>query len=254
MSRLLVRDIPRQLRENLWWYVAVFAVLLILIGIVIYLHARTHIIVTELFEDPVEFGVLPLHVGMYTYLGATSMIVAASIMLFTTFSTINVMQNMRMLLGVLGSFLLWLGLDDVFMIHEWVGLRLAWLIQSDDVPYDRQWLETPVFAAYAFAWVGILLVFREQIVRTAWMLLAFAFGGLGLSVVLELQVFVPFVPTSSGNGQAVAMAVLEDMGKLAGGFFALAYAVQVSRRVVRNHFAIDAPVANSPAEAAPTQR
>ncbi len=226
-----------QVRNHARWYLAVFAVLALLLTVVFYLHYNTHIIVTELFEDPVEFGVLPLHVGMYSYLGGTAFIVAGSLLLFAALSALHVAHNMRTYVLIIGLLLLWFGLDDIFLIHEWVGLRLAWLIQSENVPQDRQWLEVYVFLAYALAWGAIIVYFRAQVLRTAWILLALSLASLGVSVVLDMSSYLPLVPSPASGMQTRAMFIAEDMAKLAGGFFLLAYAIHSARDAVRHAYA-----------------
>lgn len=229
----MLKGFPRQLRDHAGWYGAVLGVLAVMTAVMVHLHRNTHILVTELFEDPVEFGTLPLHVGIYTYLGGSTMIVAGSIMLFSAWSALDVVKDMRLFVGLLGFLLLWFGLDDVFMIHEYVGLRLAWLLEREDVVRDRQWLEAPVFAAYAIAWITLVVVFLRQVVRTAWILIVLTFACFGLSVVLDLYGFLDFLPNPTSHNSRLALTVGEDLAKLAGSFFGLAYAVQVSRQIVR---------------------
>ena len=124
------------------------------------------------------------------------------------------------------------------MIHEWVGLRFAWLINSDDAGYDRQWLESYVFVAYGLAWIIIVLVFQRQIRQTAWLIFAFTFMSFGVSVGFDLIEFIEFLPSPETQSQKVKVAIIEDLAKLGGSFFALAYAVHVSRDAVRNKFAV----------------
>lgn len=233
----ILRGLTAQIRTNFWWITVVMLVLLALTAIVVHLHLNTHIIVTELFVDPVEFGVQPQHVGMYSYASATTLVVAGSIMLFTGWAAVNIAGGVKGVLLVLGAMLLWLGLDDVFMIHEWVGLRLAWLIQSDNVPHDRQWLGSAVFGNYGIALGVILIYFRQQIFRTPWILLGLACTGLALSVLIDLNQFLPFVPSPTGGTQGIIWSVMEDMFKLAGGAFAMAYGVRLSRDVIQNRHA-----------------
>lgn len=235
-ARAMLKGLPRQLRDHLWWYVAVLVVLTVLGAIVLHLHVNTHIIIGELFVDPVDFGVMPFHIGTYTYISATVMVVGGSLMLFAAWSASNLARSMKLYLTVLGAFILWLGLDDVFMIHEWVGLRLAWFIGSENVPRDRQWLESFVFAAYALTWVGTMLVFVREVIRTAWILLALTFVSFGVSVILDLYTFLDFLPNPTTRGQAVFKETAEEMAKLAGGLFVLAYATHVSRNAVRGAF------------------
>lgn len=230
-------DLPRQFRTNVWWIVAVGIILLILTAIVVHLHLNTHIIVTELFEDPAEFGVLPQHVGMYSYASATTLVVAGAIMLFAFSSARDIVPDVKAILFVFGAMFLWLGLDDVFMIHEWVGLRLAWLIESENVPYDRQWLESVVFGSYGIALATILIVFRKTLLRTPWVLLILSCAGLVMSVMFDMNSFLPFVPSPSGGTEAIVWGVIEDMCKLAGGAFALAFGIRLSRDAVRNGYA-----------------
>lgn len=162
------------------------------------------------------------------------MIVAGSILIFGAWAVETIVRRMRVYAAVLGTFLAWLGLDDIFMIHEWFGLRLAWLLQSDDVPSDRQWLESYVFAGYGLTWLGILLVFRQAIARTPWLLLALTLVGFGTSVVFDLSDYIGIIPDPGSPGQATAYFVIEDMGKLMGSLFGLAYAICVCRDLVRD--------------------
>lgn len=231
--RSYLNDLPRQLRENALWILVVAFVLTVMTAIVVYLHNNTHIIVTELFEDPVEFGILPQHVGMFSFLGAMTMIVAGAFMVLSAWTVVSLARELKLFMSALGGFLLWLGIDDVFMIHEWVGLRLAWLMKSDDVPRDRQWLESVVFVAYGLAWIAIVVVFWKPILRTPWFLLALTLIGFSTSVVLDVYAFIDFLPNVTTQTRALAKAVIEDMGKVAGGFFALAYSVRLVRSILR---------------------
>lgn len=238
-ARAALGGLPAQLRNHVWWYLAVAVVLTILGLIVLHLHFNTHLFVDELFADPVELATLPLHVGIYTYISATALVVAGSLLLFAGFSAVSIAESMKTFLILLGAFILWLGLDDVFMIHEYVGLRLAWFIGSEDVPRDRQWLESFVFAAYAMIWVSMVVVFAKRILRTAWILLALTFLGFGISVVLDLWGFIDSLPNPSTPRQVLFISIAEDMAKLAGGLFVLAYAVHVARGAVRGVYALE---------------
>lgn len=231
--RWLANDLRKQMRLHWPWIAGVLVVLAVLLAIVVHLHKNTHIIVTELYTDPVEFGILPQHVGMYSYVGATVLVVAGSLMLLVA-ASVEVLSSMtRAFMSVLGGFILLLGIDDVFMIHEWVGLRLAWLIQSDNVPKDRQWLESLVFGGYFLVWIAIIVAFRREIKDSAWVLLALTFGGFGLSVGLDLYNVFDFLPKPKTPTQSIIKEVVEDTAKLAGAFFMLAYSLITSRAVIR---------------------
>lgn len=226
------RDLGSQVRRNWAGLVGVFAVVAVLVLWVMHLHFNTHIIVQELFVDPVEFGTLPLHVGIYSYIGATTLVVAGALMVFGSWVSGVASSALRKFLGLFGSFILWLGLDDVFMIHEYIGLRLAWLIGSDDVPQDRQWLESFVYGGYVVVWVGLVVIFRHVLLSTDWLFLVLMFGCFGLSVMLDLQGFLSFFPSPQTAGWVTVYDVSEDMAKLTGGFFALVYAAKTSRSAV----------------------
>lgn len=227
---------PRQLRNHFLWFAAA-TMLLVMVGLLnIYLQGNTPVEVTEMFEDPVAFAGLPLYIGVYTYLIGTMLILAGALLLFVAWSVSEIDPAIRVYIVALGALVLWLGLDDIFMIHEWVALRLAYLIESDDPGYDRQWLETPVFAAYALAWVGILVVFSRQILRTAWILLLAAFVAFGASVVIDLWEFIPLAPQPITRPQQVLVNVGEEMAKMAGALFILCYVLNLSRKVVQRGF------------------
>lgn len=236
-ARAALKGLPGQVREHLWWYGAVLVVILLTGFATIYLQQNTNVEVTEMFEDPVAFAGLPLYIGVFTYLSATALIVAGSLLIFAAWAARQLAGGMKIFVIVMGVLLLWLGLDDVFMIHEWVGLQLARWMESDEPGYDRQWLESYVFVAYAIAWVGVVIAFARQILRTPWILLVLTFTAFGISVILDISEFIPFLPDATTRKQRLVTEVAEDLAKLGGTGFALAYALHVARGAVQGLFA-----------------
>lgn len=235
------RSLPGQFRSNIRWLALVLGALSIVSGFLWYLHFNTHMQVTEVFADPVALAGLPIHFGTLEYLSASVMIVAGAILLFVGWAASELARSMRWFAVVLGLFILWLGLDDVYMIHEWIGLRLAILIGSEDIGLDRQWLESFVFGAYALAWIGISVVFARQILRTGWLLLGLCLVGFAASILFDLYSFIDFLPDPVTYNEQQLFQAIEDVAKLGGGFFALAYALQFGHSAVRGTYSADSP-------------
>lgn len=232
-----VRGLPGQLRAHAFWYGAGI-LLVILLGLVnIYLQQNTNVEVTEMFEDPVAFAGLPLYIGVYTYLIGTMLIVSGVMLVFAAIAAPELAPEMRKYLIAFGVLLFTFGFDDIFMVHEWVGLKLAEWRQSDDVGLDRQWLETPVFAAYAVAWVTLMIVFSRQVLRTAWILLLLTFFSFGLSIVLDLWQFLEFMPQPNTRAERLVTEVGEEIFKFAGAVFAAFYTINVAYLAVRGRYA-----------------
>lgn len=233
------RGLPQQLRAHAFWYGAGL-LLLVLLGITnYYLQMNTNVEVTEMFEDPVAFAGLPLYIGVYTYFNGTALIVAGVLLIFAAIASLELSRDMRTYLIAIGLILFVFGFDDIFMVHEWVGLKLAEWRQSEDIGLDRQWLETPVFAAYAVAWVGVMVAFSRQVLKTAWILLLLTFICYGLSVTLDLWQFLEFMPQPTTRNQRLVTEIGEEMFKLGGTAFAGFYALNVSFLAVRGRFGVD---------------
>lgn len=226
------------------WTAAVLAIAGLLGGVVMGVHFATDIDVNLLLADPAELVSLPAYTGAYTYIGAVALFAALAICLFTASVTKTddggpIGTSFLVSLGVLAA---WLGLDDLFMFHEWAGLAIAETAGMDDAG-ARSRLEGVVFGAYGLAWLAWIGMFRQTIRHTSFILLLLALGCLAASIAVDVGMFLfpriipdtPWMPTT--------LAVAEEMLKLTGILFLLAYAVDASRRALGNVFERRLPAA-----------
>lgn len=152
---------------------------------------------------------LPPHYGLLSMVGNFGWLAAAAVSLHT-WSVMHETCSDRMMLRVILLGGLWCAaaaMDDAFLLHEWVAPAMG-------IP------EVVVLAAHA----GMALVFlraaRDVLARSEWLLLLPAFGGLGLSILVDLF-------GSGGFAHAV-----EDLAKLGGITFLAAYLMRASAQLL----------------------
>jgi hypothetical protein len=109
------------------------------------------------------------------------------------------------------------------MLHEWAGLILAEASGAEDVGFARSRLEGIVFAGIGMLWIAWLLRFRRTIFRTEYVLLAVGLLGFGSSVGLDMIFYVLPDLEPASTLRRLFLSLLEEMLKLNGIFFMLAY-------------------------------
>jgi hypothetical protein len=218
------------------WIVAVLITVAVLGGGILGIHFATHIDVTLLLSDPAEQAALPFYTGSYTYIGAIALFSTLAVCLFAAslpgdHEGTAIHRSFLVSLGALSA---WLGLDDLFMFHEWAGLAIAEARGQDEIPGARSRLEGVVFAAYGAAWLAWVRVYWRTIRHTSYILLLLALGGLAMSVALDVGIFFLSELIPDTAWMPTTLAVAEEMLKLTGIFFLLAYGADTSRKVLHN--------------------
>lgn len=213
----------------------VIAVVGVLGAVILGVNFLTHIDVELLISDPAEKGHLPAYTGMYTYAGSFALLVAGAVCVFTAV----VLRGRpgawpgESFLLLLGALVAWLGIDDLFMFHEWSGLAIAELAGRGDEPGARSRLESIVFVAYAVIWFLWIARYWRVIRDTAYVLLGLTLGFLAASVAIDigLYLFPEVLPDTAWMPTTIAVA--EEMLKLTGAFLAFAYVWETCVGAVR---------------------
>lgn len=162
---------------------------------------------------------LPFYTGVVSSLGIALWTAAGTAALLAVWVARTAEPALRRLLAVLGGLSLWLGVDDLLMVHEG---RLRELVGVH---------ERPVFLAYGLLVAGLLLAQRRVVLtRTAWPVLGVALALLAASVVYD----------SLFEGQLLTLPVsrstavfIEESAKQLGIAVWLAYVLGLSRQVLR---------------------
>lgn len=237
VERTVINDTARQeiLRAvHVRWLLAVIFTVVALGGFLVVVHFATDVDVNLFLADPAEKAFLPFYTGSYTYIGAFALLSILTVCLFTA----SLMRRdvdvpvTRMFLVTLGVLAAWLGLDDLFMFHEWAGLVMAELAGQDDIAAARSRLEGVVFVAYGIAWLGWAAWFRKSIRVTRYVLIVLAFAGLAMSAAVDVGMFLfpSLIPDTAW--MPTTLSVMEEMFKLTGIFFLLAYGVDTCRKAL----------------------
>ena len=156
--------------------VAVLGLAVIPIALVAIVSLWKDIPVRYLLKDPVAILEKPFYFGFLSQLG----IFIWAAMIAICFLTARVLllnashYSLRRFFTYSGLFVLMLGLDDVFLLHEEVFSRLL------GIP------EVLVYASYASLAIAYLWTFRKIILRSGYTLLAVAWVGFGLSIGLDV--------------------------------------------------------------------
>lgn len=201
----------------------VFAVALAILAV----HYLTDINVLVLTVDPAaEVGLAP-YVGVVSYVGILALWSGASVAIFSAVNAER--RGRRTLLLTLGLIMGLLALDDLFLIHEEIGLRLATAAGNE---HDRSLWEAPVFAIYGGIIVIWLWVFRRGILRTRWALLGAGFLALATSAAIDIGEYLLPNLAASTPWMATTISIAEDLIKLAGLILLLLYATVTGRTVL----------------------
>lgn len=216
------------------WFVFTLAVLFVSGAIIIAVHYLTEVNVLVLIVDPAaEVGLAP-YVGVFTYIGVLALWSGATVSLLASWLTRrspDQSSEWRML-TTFGLLLALLAIDDLFLIHEEIGLALA---EGLGRPEDRSLLEAPVFAVYAVLIIAWLIVYRETIFRTAYTLLLLGVAALGVSVAIDVGEFVIPDLASATPWMNTTLSVTEELAKLGGIILVTGYAIVTSMDLIERH-------------------
>jgi len=198
----------------------------------IYVHYRTDVNPLVLLVDPNAESGLPPYTGVYSNVGILMWWSAATVCILCgalLWSKRTVTPVSRFLL-VLGLYSAVLCLDDMFLLHEEVGLRLAQYLDMTDNPHARSVLEAPIVLAYTALTTYVVLRFWPIIRDTDFLLLGASVGSLAASTGIDVAVHL-----FPGNvTRPVVADIAEDLLKLNGIMLWLAYAARTGCLRVRN--------------------
>jgi len=160
-------------------------IFLVYIGIVIILVSVVIIAITQdvqvfyLMDDAIRVGHLPFYAGFVASIMILLWCVGGTISFFGYWLLDNSKDSTSR------SFLLWGGIisymllfDDLFLIHETIG-------DNTDIP------EVAVFSLYGLLVIYYLIRYRQIILETSFLFLLVSLAFLGLSVVIDIHLFVP---------------------------------------------------------------
>jgi len=215
--------------------------LVVVAGLVlIYVHYRTPVNPLVLLVDPFAEVGLPAYTGVYTNVGILLWCASAVVWFFS--AALLWQQpgtaSLRCMFTSLGLFSAVLCLDDMFLLHEELGLRLAMAFNLTATPHARSVLEAPMFVAYAALGACIVLRYWDAIRRTDYLLLASATISLAASIVIDVGIYA--LPSEFDRWLYVA-DIAEDLLKLGGILFWFAYAARTGFLSVRQAMSELAP-------------
>jgi hypothetical protein len=210
---------------------SVLSVVVLLFAFLALLHERWGVDVRILLRDPAETADIPEYAGAYMYAGVLLLWTAGIVGVLAGLLLRNQRVDQptgRLLLGM-GAFLCWLAADDLFMIHEWLGLALSRLIGVENEYLGRTRLEGVVFVSYG----GIALTWtwrnRGTLMGKEPVLFAAAAVCFALSAGVDIAGSLLDGVFTAGGTMETIRAYSEDMLKLAGIMFMLVYVVRVAR-------------------------
>jgi hypothetical protein len=220
-----LEDKRPQSHHALPWVVFTLVVLFVSGVILLLVHYGTGVDIELLTVDPAaEVGLAP-YVGVVSYLGILFLWSAASVggVGYIVLKRSREYHDISNMVGAFSLLLAWLAIDDLFLIHEEIGLALA---KSLDRLNDRSLLETPVFLVYGLSLIMWLAGFRKTILqRSTYLLLVLGLGALGLSVGTDLGEFaVPGVADAT-PWMATTLNMFEEFAKLSGMILLTGYMV-----------------------------
>lgn len=230
MSRITGRmgalqDRRPEFRPAMPWIVFTLAVLFVSGVIVLLVHFGTGVNVEVLTVDPAaEVGLAP-YVGVFSYMGILFLWSAATVGLmgYLVLKRSPEHRDVASLLVTFSLLMAWLAIDDLFLIHEEIGLALA---NALDRPDDRSILETPVFLIYGVALILWLVRFRKTILhKTPYLLLGLGLGALGLSVAIDLGEYVIPGLADATPWMGTTLNMAEELAKLGGMILMTGYVV-----------------------------
>lgn len=156
--------------------VIVFAATTALLSIVIFMGTEYNIELDHFTQDPVSIMNAPFYLGFFSNVGILLWCASAALCFFTRalIPQARVTAPIRLFLFYSGLIATLLMCDDLFLLHEsafpdYIGIP-----------------EKGVLVIYANILILYLLLFRTTILKTEYILLAFAFLLIGISTVVDL--------------------------------------------------------------------
>lgn len=197
-----------QFRSNYLLISLILAVSAILVGAMLFLHFWKGIPIAKLTRDPIAIGGLPVYTGFLSQIGIFFWSASATVCFFSAKVLLRHadLHKLKRFLLISALLSLFLGFDDVFLLHEAV------------FPYHFGIPEKFVYGSYAGFVIFYLFRFYPLILETEFVLLAIALFFFGISVTLDLLP-LPFIDPF----------LLEDGAKLIGIVSWLAYFFQVGK-------------------------
>lgn len=229
------RIVWEQGRQAVVWIALVLLVMFALGAFIVVVHNRTDADIMLLISDAVDIGLLPKYTGMYTFLGGVVLAVSGAIVLFTAFVLASIRRHGGRVsfLVLLGIAIGWLGIDDIFLFHEWTGYQIARLTGSAHPEYDGMYHEAWVFGAYALIWITLIARYWRLIATTNWLLIGLAMASFGLSIFLDFLHFIWPELMNARSWTPRTFSIAEEFAKLTGYFLLLAYVVQTAAAMIR---------------------
>jgi hypothetical protein len=168
-------------------YVAAFFVIMAIMGIAHFMHIRLYV----LLDDPSTTFKYPPYGGLISNLGILVWVATGAICLFTAIIAnpqTKQDRKWRYFLAISGLLSIWLGIDDLWMVHENV---LSWFNLdgvSTHIPRLRmqELFEMIFFGCYALGIGAYIYYFRRVFKQTAIVALAAAFLCFALSIVIDI--------------------------------------------------------------------
>lgn len=221
-----------QISDILPW-LALTAVVIVISGVlIITVHYQTGVNVQVLVVEPIAEAGLAPYVGVFTYIGVLALWSGATVSLLAAMLARHATpaRALARLIAAYGLLLAWLAIDDLFLIHEELGLSLAEALGS---PEDRSILEAPVFAVYGLVWLVWLIRFRQTIMQTPYLLPLLGIAALGSSVVIDLGEYVFPELAGSTPWMQTTFVAAEELAKFAGILLLASYATVTGVGLIR---------------------
>jgi hypothetical protein len=195
------------------WIAGVLTVVMVLGLIIVLIHFSTNVNVRIILDDVAESGRLPEYAGWYSAFGvialwssAVFVFVASRYGAFQSGSRRRFLVTYALIIGLLA-------LDALLLFHEWIGLKLVHMTETDKNAATRSRLESIVFAVYVLIAVVWAWWSREQILKSPWPLLTLGILRFGASISLDL---LPYLVDVRSIVVETTLAVLEELLKLVG--------------------------------------
>lgn len=204
MDKILLR-LRKQLFKNRKTILGILSVSFILIFCLVGFCYFTGTSIKDLTKDPISLTSLPFYSGYFSQLGNIFWFITAGISFFTFYM---VEGKYRKFLLFSFIFSLFLGIDDLFMIHE--GFMPAIGVH-----------ENFFFISYVLFAIFYLFHFKNLIIRSPFVLLLMAFSFLGISVMWDIM-----------NIPGINPYIFEDGFKIMGIISWMVYHFQVSKKVI----------------------
>ncbi|WP_299228862.1 hypothetical protein [uncultured Psychroserpens sp.] len=197
-----------QFKSLLPSFLLILLVSLVVIGFIFGLHLYNNVPLEALTNDLAAIAELPVYTGILSQTGIFIWSAAATICLFSSQFVKEKLPKTFLVTSALITLLL--GLDDVFMFHELVFPALG----------IHQKI---VFLSYGLLMLWYLIRFLRLILKTDFVMLAFALSCFALSL---------FVDNFMYNASPYISKLLEDGAKFIGIIAWLVYYIRISQQFI----------------------